>query len=172
MSERHVLRISVNGAVHEVLVPSHRTLLDLIRDDLGLTGTKRGCDDASCGACTVLCDGEARLSCISLALCHDGAEIRTVESLTSDARLKRLGEAFIACGGFQCGYCTPGILVAARKLLDACPEPSDDEIRRGISNNLCRCTGYGSIVESVRRAVRAEVECSAATAPRAGGRGS
>jgi carbon-monoxide dehydrogenase small subunit len=151
MEWKEVLRIRVNGDSHEVAAAPNRTLLDLIRDDLGLTGTKRGCDDASCGACTVLADGRPALSCILLALTVEGAEVVTIEGVAGDGRLSPLQEALVAGGGLQCGYCTPGVVLAARALLERTPCPTEDEVREGISNNLCRCTGYGRIIEAVRK---------------------
>src|SRR5215510_12001300 len=114
MSEREVLRLRVNGDEREALVPHERTLLDLLRDDLGLTGSKRGCDDGSCGACTVLVDGVPRLACLELALLAEGADVMTIEGAARDPAARALLEAFVACGGLQCGYCTPGMVLAAR----------------------------------------------------------
>jgi carbon-monoxide dehydrogenase small subunit len=151
MEWKEILGIRVNGDSHEVAAAPNRTLLDLLRDDLGLTGTKRGCDDASCGACTVLVDGRPALSCIVLALTAQGSEVTTIEGVAGDGRLSPLQEALVAGGGLQCGYCTPGIVLAARALLARTPFPTEDEVREGISNNLCRCTGYGRIVESIRQ---------------------
>ena len=151
MEWKEVLHIRVNGDTHEVAAAPNRTLLDLLREDLGLTGTKRGCDDASCGACTVLVDGRPALSCISLALTAEGAEMMTIEGAAGDGRLSPLQEALVAEGGLQCGYCTPGVVLAAWALLARTPSPTEDQIREGISNNLCRCTGYGRIMEAVRK---------------------
>lgn len=151
MEWKEVLRIRVNGDSHEVAAAPNRTLLDLLREDLGLTGTKRGCDDASCGACTVLVGGRPALSCILLALTAEDTEVMTIEGAARDGRLSPLQEALVAEGGLQCGYCTPGVVLAAQALLTRIPFPTEDEIREGISNNLCRCTGYGRIIEAVRR---------------------
>ena len=151
-TERTV-RLQVNGADRIATVPTDRLLLDLLRTDLGLTGTKEGCSVGVCGACSVIVDGNLLSSCIVLALSVDGASVTTVEGLAGpDGELAPLQQAFIECGGFQCGICTPGQLVAATALLDVNPEPSEPEIREWLLGNLCRCTGYRQIVESVQRA--------------------
>jgi carbon-monoxide dehydrogenase small subunit len=149
-----VIRLTVNGDLHEVEVPTYRTLLDCLRYDLGLTGSKEGCGVGVCGACTVLLDGRMISSCIALAVFADGHEVTTVEGLANDERLHPVQQAFIDAGGFQCGICTPGQVVAAKALLDAIPNPSDAEIREWLLGNLCRCTGYYTIVESIRAAAR------------------
>jgi len=146
------IRLTVNGVAHEVEVPSYRTLLDCLRYDLGLTGSKEGCGVGVCGACTVLLDGKIISSCIALAVFADGRAVTTVEGLAEDERLHPVQQAFVDAGGFQCGICTPGQVVAAKALLDANPTPSDDEIREWMLGNLCRCTGYYKIVESIRAA--------------------
>ena len=147
-----VIRLTVNGAPHEVEVPTYRTLLDCLRNDLGLTGSKEGCGVGVCGACTVLLDGKIISSCIALAVFADGREVTTVEGLAADERLHPVQQAFVDAGGFQCGICTPGQVVSAKALLDANPHPSDDEIREWMAGNLCRCTGYYKILESIRTA--------------------
>jgi len=149
-----VIRLTVNGAPHEVEVPAHRTLLDCLRYDLGLTGSKEGCGVGVCGACTVLLDGKMISSCIALAVFADGREITTVEGLAEDERLHPVQQAFIDRGGFQCGICTPGQVVAAKALLDANPDPSETDIKEWMLGNLCRCTGYYKIVESIQAAAR------------------
>jgi aerobic-type carbon monoxide dehydrogenase small subunit (CoxS/CutS family) len=156
-----VIRLTVNGELHEVEVPTYRTLLDCLRYDLGLTGSKEGCGVGVCGACTVLLDGKMISSCIALAVFADGHEVTTVEGLVApearlggDERLHPVQQAFIDAGGFQCGICTPGQVVAAKALLDAIPNPSDAEIREWMLGNLCRCTGYYTIVESIRAAAQ------------------
>jgi aerobic carbon-monoxide dehydrogenase small subunit len=149
-----VVRLTVNGTSHEVEVPTYRTLLDLLRNDLGLTGSKEGCGVGVCGACTVLLDGRMISSCIALAVFADGHEVTTVEGLAEDERLHPVQQAFIDAGGFQCGICTPGQVVAAKALLDAIPHPSDTEIREWMVGNLCRCTGYYKIIESIRAAAQ------------------
>jgi carbon-monoxide dehydrogenase small subunit len=147
-----VIRLTVNGTSHEVDVPASRTLLDCLRNDLGLTGSKEGCGVGVCGACTVLLDGKIISSCIALAAFADGREVTTVEGLAEDERLHPVQQAFVDAGGFQCGICTPGQVVSAKALLDENPHPSDDEIREWMAGNLCRCTGYYKILESVRTA--------------------
>jgi aerobic-type carbon monoxide dehydrogenase small subunit (CoxS/CutS family) len=156
MAGRQVLSIQVNGDPYEVAARANETLLDLLRDGLGLTGTKRGCDDASCGACTVLVDGRPVLSCIQLAqLCEDAA-VTTIEGAGRDRRLRALQEALVDEGGLQCGYCTPGIVLAAGALLASNPGADEEAVRAGLSNNLCRCTGYLPIVAAVRKVAALE----------------
>ena len=150
-----MIRLTVNGTAHDVEVPSYRTLLDCLRNDLGLTGSKEGCGVGVCGACTVLLDGKMISSCIALAVFADGREVTTVEGLAEDERLHPVQQAFIDFGGFQCGICTPGQVVAAKALLDENPDPSEAEIREWMLGNLCRCTGYYKIVESIRAAAQA-----------------
>jgi len=133
-------------------VPARRLLSDFLRDDLHLTGTKRGCETGTCGACSVLIDGRLVKSCLSLAVQAKGRNIQTVEGLQSGDRLHPLQESFMNCGGLQCGYCTPGFLMAACALLEQHPRPTEAQIREGLSGNLCRCTGYTQIVESVQQA--------------------
>ena len=150
-----MIRLTVNGRTHEVDAPASRTLLDCLRYDLGLTGSKEGCGVGVCGACTVLLDGRMISSCIALAVFAEGREVTTVEGLAEDERLHPVQQAFIDYGGFQCGICTPGQVVAAKALLDENPDPSEAEIREWMLGNLCRCTGYYKIVESIRAAARA-----------------
>ena len=147
-----VIRLTVNGAAHEIEVPTYRTLLDCLRNDLGLTGSKEGCGVGVCGACTVLVDGKMISSCIALAVFADGHDVTTVEGLAEDERLHPVQQAFVDAGGFQCGICTPGQVVSAKALLDENPHPSDDEIREWMAGNLCRCTGYYKILESIQTA--------------------
>ena len=147
-----MIRLTVNGQTHDLDVPSYRTLLDCLRYDLGLTGSKEGCGVGVCGACTVLLDGKMISSCIALAVFADGREVTTVEGLAQDERLHPVQQAFMDAGGFQCGICTPGQVVAAKALLDANPDPSEAEIKEWMLGNLCRCTGYYKIVESIRAA--------------------
>ena len=149
-----VIRVIVNGTAHEVEIPTYRTLLDCLRYDLGLTGSKEGCGVGVCGACTVLLDGKMVSSCIALALFADGRDVTTVEGLAEDGRLHPVQQAFMDFGGFQCGICTPGQVVAAKALLDEIPNPSETEIRDWMLGNLCRCTGYYKIVESIQAAAR------------------
>jgi carbon-monoxide dehydrogenase small subunit len=141
--------LDVNGRRHELAIEPATTLLEALRDHLGLTGTKRGCDLGDCGACTVLIDGAPRLSCLTLALAVQGRPITTVEGLEDRGRMHALQDAFDRHGAIQCGFCTPGMLLSAKALLDRNPAPSPSEIREGIAGNLCRCTGYQKIVDAV-----------------------
>jgi carbon-monoxide dehydrogenase small subunit len=150
----HTINLSVNGEFEQVDVPSNMTLLDMLREKLALTGTKNGCHAGECGACTVLMNGEPVNSCMVLAVECQGAQITTVEGLSQDGRLDPVQEAIIEAGGVQCGFCTPGVLISARALLDRNPQPSDEEIREALVGNLCRCTGYLRIIESVKQAAR------------------
>jgi carbon-monoxide dehydrogenase small subunit len=142
----------VNGKDLTADVPSQRLLIDCLRYDLGLTGTKEGCSVGVCGACTVVMDGVLVSSCLTLAVLADGKEITTVEGLAQDGKLHPVQQAFIDYGGFQCGICTPGMVVAAKALLDQNQNPSDDDIKDWMMGNLCRCTGYYKIIESIRGA--------------------
>jgi carbon-monoxide dehydrogenase small subunit len=152
------LRFTVNGEAYELEVPAHATLLGVLRDELGLTGTKEGCNEGECGACTVLMDGQAVDSCLVMALAAAGSEIRTVEGLAAaDGTLSALQRAFVEAGGVQCGFCTPGFLMTLTALLEENPDPTEDEVRLAVAGNICRCTGYTQIVEAVRSAARAEV---------------
>ena len=148
----HTIRMQVNGKDYTVDVPSQRLLIDCLRYDLGLTGTKEGCSVGVCGACTVLMDGALVSSCLMLAVLADGKGITTVEGLAHNGNLHPVQQAFIDFGGFQCGICTPGMVVAAKALLDENPSPSDDDIKDWMMGNLCRCTGYYKIIESIRGA--------------------
>ncbi|HEY0069464.1 MAG TPA: (2Fe-2S)-binding protein [Chloroflexia bacterium] len=149
------IELTVNGAAYRTGVPARRTLLDLLRDQLALTGTKKVCDMGHCGACTVLRDGKAVLSCLTLAASCDGADIRTVEGLASaDGILSGLQQAFIDCDAFQCGFCTPGQLMSAAALLAENPTPSREEIRAYMAGNLCRCGAYSGIVDAIEQAAR------------------
>ncbi len=143
------IRLTVNGTDREVEAPARRLLVDLLRYDLGLTGTKEGCSVGVCGACTVLVNGEMVASCITLAAAVEGSEITTIEGLAQDGRLHPVQQAFIDYGGFQCGICTPGQVMAAKALLDENPSPTEEEVRDWMMGNLCRCTGYYKILESV-----------------------
>ncbi len=147
------IRLTVNGSPRELDIPPSRRLIDLLRSDLGLTGTKEGCGVGVCGACTVLLNDRIITSCLALAVFADGGEVTTVEGLAEDDRLHPVQQAFIDYGGFQCGICTPGQLVAAKALLDLSPNPTEDEIKEWMLGNLCRCTGYYKIIESVQKAV-------------------
>lgn len=143
------IELTVNGEEHQVQVPARRLLADLLRDDLNLTGTKRGCETGICGACSVLVDGEVVKSCLMLAAQARGRHVMTVEGLAADGQLHPLQQSFMDHGGLQCGYCTPGFLMASCALLAHNPNPTEEEVRHGLNGNLCRCTGYVGIVESV-----------------------
>jgi len=148
----HRIECTVNGEAHGVEVPARRLLSDFLRDDLHLTGTKRGCETGICGACSVLLDGEVVKSCLMLAVQVQGRELTTIEGLAEGDELHPLQKSFMQCGGLQCGYCTPGFIMASCDLLRHNPQPRCDEVRHGLSGNLCRCTGYTQIVESVLQA--------------------
>ena len=143
------LSLAVNGVRYSLVVDGGRTLLSVLRAELGLTGAKEGCDDSECGACMVLLDGRPVNSCSFLALQADGREVTTVEGLARDGRPSVLQSAFVDAGGIQCGYCTPGMLISAAALLSESPQPTDDEVRLALAGNLCRCTGYQKIVRAV-----------------------
>ncbi len=147
------ITLTVNGTEHRLEVPARRLLVDCLRYDLGLTGTKEGCSVGVCGACTVLINGEMSASCLKLAVAADGAEITTIEGLAQDGRLHPLQQSFIDHGGFQCGICTPGQIMAAKALLDVNPAPTEEEIKAWMMGNLCRCTGYYKILESIVNAI-------------------
>ena len=151
----HEIVVNVNGVAERLQVPSNLTLLQMLRDELALTGTKNGCSAGECGACTVLMNGEPVNSCMVLAVEADGANIETVEGLARDGHLDPLQEAFVAEGAVQCGFCTPGVLISARALLNRKPNPSEEDIREALVGNLCRCTGYVRIVRAVQKAARA-----------------
>lgn len=147
------LTLDVNGQLHEVEVESNRLLLQVLRDTIGLTGTKEGCSIGVCGACSVIVDGRLVSSCLTLAAGCQGKKIETIEGLAQDGKLHPLQQAFIEFGGFQCGICTPGQIMAAKALLDENPKPTEDEVKEWMSGNLCRCTGYYKILESVMAVV-------------------
>ena len=146
---KRILQLHVNGETYEVLTEIHKTLLEVLREDLGLTGTKRGCDLGSCGACTVLIEVKPHLSCLTLAADAQGKEILTIEGLSQNGDLHPLQKAFIEKGAIQCGFCTPGMILTAKAFLDQHPHPSEEEAKKAISGNLCRCTGYVKIVEAI-----------------------
>lgn len=146
------VRLKINGADHELDIPARRLLIDCIRYDIGLTGTKESCSVGVCGACAVLVDGEMYASCITLAVAVDGAEITTIEGIADNGNLHPVQQAFIDHGGFQCGICTPGQVIAAMSLLEENPTPTEDEIKEYMMGNLCRCTGYYGILNSIAAA--------------------
>jgi aerobic-type carbon monoxide dehydrogenase small subunit (CoxS/CutS family) len=148
---KHIITLRVNGDEHEVLISPNQTLLEVLREKLGLMGTKRGCDLGACGACTVLIDGEACLSCIMLAMDATGKEIVTIEGLSDGGELHPLQQSFVETGGLQCGFCTPGMIMTAQAILEEEPKPTEESIKRKMAGNLCRCTGYKKIVEAVMK---------------------
>jgi len=150
--ERVALALTVNGERTQLLVPVHKTLLEVLREEMGLTGTKHGCELGECGTCTVLVDGRPELSCLLLPIQMEGRAITTIEGMAGGAELHPLQQAFAEIGAAQCGYCTPGILLAARSLLETNATPSRDEIREALAGNLCRCTGYVKILQAVELA--------------------
>ncbi|HUZ85603.1 MAG TPA: (2Fe-2S)-binding protein [Candidatus Baltobacterales bacterium] len=150
--ERVVVALDVNGERAELLVPVHKTLLEVLREDLRLTGTKHGCELGECGTCTVLVDGRPELSCLLLPVQIEGRAITTVEGMARGSDLHPLQQAFAELGAAQCGYCTPGILLSAKSLLESNARPSRDEIREALAGNLCRCTGYAKILEAIELA--------------------
>lgn len=146
---KRIITMTINEKTYELAVAPNQTLGDLIRYDLGLTGTKKGCDTGDCGACTVILNGAAVNSCLVLAVQADGSTIETIEGLSDEHGLHPLQEAFVEKGAIQCGYCSPGMIMSAKNLLDKKPNPTEAEIREGISGNLCRCTGYQKIFEAI-----------------------
>ncbi len=150
--ERVSLTLDVNGEPSQMLVPVHKTLLEVLREDMGLTGTKHGCELGECGTCTVLIDGRPELSCLVLPVQVEGRAITTVEGMADGSEMHPLQQAFAELGAAQCGYCPPGILPASSALLETNPRPSRDEIREALAGNLCRCTGYVKILEAVELA--------------------
>ena len=152
---KQLLQLEVNGRSHTIAAPGSALLLEVLRDQLSLTGTKQGCDGGECGACTVLVDGEPRLACITLAASVAGKRIETIEGVAEAGRMSRLQQAFHEKLGTQCGFCTPGMVLAAEALLRREPEPTEAQIREALGGNICRCTGYVKIIESVRSAAEA-----------------
>ncbi|HEY7790489.1 MAG TPA: (2Fe-2S)-binding protein [Vicinamibacterales bacterium] len=151
-AQREVVALNVNGERTELLLPVHKTLLEVLREDMQLTGTKHGCELGECGTCTVLVDGRPELSCLLLPVQVEGRAITTVEGMANGSELHPLQQAFAELGAAQCGYCTPGILLSAKSLLEKNARPSRDEIRDALAGNLCRCTGYAKILEAVELA--------------------
>src|SRR2546421_960578 len=151
--KKELIELRVNGRTHELAIEPNALLLDVLRQDLGLTGSKRGCDDSSCGACTVLIDGEPQMSCLMLAVSYQECEITTIEGVADGSELDPLQRGFCVEGGAQCGYCTPGMILTAKSLLARNLNPTEQEINEALSGNLCRCTGYTQILASVRKAI-------------------
>jgi carbon-monoxide dehydrogenase small subunit len=154
MPDKQILRMKVNGKPIEVAVDPTWTLLRVLREDLRLTGTKKGCGQGDCGVCTVIMNGKAVNACLVLALQAEGKEVETVEGLGTEEKLHPLQVSFIKLGAVQCGFCTPGMLMSAEALLRQNPHPAEDEVKRGISGNLCRCTGYVKIIKAIQNVVR------------------
>lgn len=154
--KREIIELRVNGRTRELAVQPNSLLLDVLRQEMNLTGSKRGCDDSSCGACTVQVDGLPMLSCTMLAASFQGCEITTVEGISDGGGLAALQKAYGDFGGSQCGFCTPGFMMTARSLLANNPDPTDAEIREALSSNLCRCTGYSQMYQAIRAVIEAE----------------
>ena len=154
--KKQLLELRVNGRTHELAIEPNKLLLDVLRQDLDLTGSKRACDDSSCGACTVQIDGVPMLSCTLLAASCEGQEITTVEGVADHGSLAALQKAYGDFGGAQCGFCTPGFMMTVKWLLANNPDPTEDEIRNALSSNLCRCTGYSQMYQAIRAAIDAE----------------
>ena len=154
--KKELIELRINGRTHELAIEPNKLLLDLLRQDLGLTGSKRACDDSSCGSCTVQVDGVPMLSCTLLAASCEGQEITTVEGLADHGGLAALQKAYGDFGGAQCGFCTPGFMMTVRWLLANNPDPTEDEIREALSSNLCRCTGYSQMYQAIRAVIDAE----------------
>jgi carbon-monoxide dehydrogenase small subunit len=146
------IELKVNGQIYEVEVQPWRTLLEVLRDQLSLTGTKQSCGEGHCGACTVIVDGQAVNSCLMLALEAQGKEIQTIEALSRGGQLHPIQEAFVTHGAVQCGFCSPGMIMAAKAFLDQNPDPSEEETKKAVSGHLCRCTGYVQIIEAIKAA--------------------
>ena len=149
---KHVIELNINGSAYDVVISPQDLLIDVLRQKLDLTGTKKGCGQGDCGTCTVLIDGRRALACLTLAIACEGRRILTIEGMEQHGALHPIQQAFIDKGAVQCGYCTPGMVLSAKALLDENPNPSEHEIKLGISGNLCRCTGYVKIVDAVRDA--------------------
>ncbi len=155
---KRVVQITVNGVGRTILVEPYYSLLDMLRDELRLTGTKKGCDEGDCGACTVLLNGQPVTSCLVLAHSAHDAEVTTVEGLAPGGELHRVQRSFAEHGGLQCGYCTPGLIMATVGLLNSNPDPTEEEVKFGLGGNLCRCTGYSKVIEAVMAAVESSRE--------------
>ena len=149
-----LIKLRVNDVTYEVTIEPQRTLLEVLRDNLGLTGAKKACDTGDCGACTVIMDGKLVASCLVLAVEAQGKDILTIEGLAKDGQLHPIQQAFVKHGAIQCGFCTPGMILSAKALLDRNPKPTEDEVKEAIVGNLCRCTGYAKIIEAILAASR------------------
>jgi carbon-monoxide dehydrogenase small subunit len=160
--KKELIELRVNGLTHELAIAPSALLLDVLRRDLGLTGSKRGCDDSSCGACTVLVNGTPMLACTLLAFSCEGQEITTVEGISEHGSLAAIQKAYGDWGGAQCGYCTPGFMITVKHLLTVNPDPTEEEIRAALSGNLCRCTGYTQMYSAIKAAIEAEKKGMAA----------
>lgn len=158
MKQLTPMTLRINGVDHELLAPPWRTLLEVLREHLGLTGAKRSCQEGQCGTCTVLVDGKAINSCLYLAVEAQGKEILTIEGIAKDGVLDQIQKSFVQKGGIQCGFCTPGFVLATKSLLNNNPDPSEDEIREAMVGHLCRCTGYVQIVEAIQDAA-SQMKC-------------
>ncbi len=158
MSEKRMISFVLNGEPVDAMVPVNRYLVDLIREDLGMMGTKRACDQGACGSCSIIMDGELISSCLVLAVRADGANVETIEGLGGLEDLHPLQAAFASYGATQCGYCTPGMIVSAKKLLEENPDPSEEEIQHWLTGNLCRCTGYRQIISAIRAVAEGRTE--------------
>jgi carbon-monoxide dehydrogenase small subunit len=154
--KKELIELRVNDLAQEIAIEPNALLLDVLRRDLNLTGSKRGCDDSSCGACTVMVDGTPMLACTLLAGSCEGQEITTVEGISEHGSLAAIQKAYGDWGGAQCGYCTPGFMVTVKHLLDVNPDPTDEDVRKALSSNLCRCTGYTQMYEAIKAAIEAE----------------
>ena len=152
--EKRVIQLMVNGEEYEIIVAPNRTLLEVLRDDLYLTGTKEGCGEGACGTCTVLLDGKPVRSCLILAVEVQGREVTTIEGLASMGELHPVQRAFVEYGAIQCGFCAPGMILTTKALLDENPSPTEQEARQAISGNVCRCTGYAKVVEAILKAAQ------------------
>src|SRR6202051_3123406 len=154
--KKELVELNINGRVHELAIEPSALLLDTLRQDLGLTGSKRGCDESSCGACTVLVDGVAMMSCTLLAASCEGQQITTIEGVSEHGSLAAIQKAYGDWGGAQCGFCTPGFIMTVKSLLAENPDPSEAEVRAALSSNLCRCTGYSQMYEAIKSVIAAE----------------
>ena len=161
--KKELIELRVNGGTYELAIEPNALLLDVLRRDLDLTGSKRGCDDSSCGACTVLVDGTPMLACALLAASCEGQEITTVEGISEHGSLAAIQKAYGDWGGAQCGFCTPGFMITVKHLLSVNPDPTEEEIRSALSGNLCRCTGYTQMYQAIKAAIEAEKKGMEAT---------